>query len=814
MKTSYLTSLVTFALLLTTSVNVGAQTLGDDAPVTPSNFCVSLTRDMGYRATDGQVGGEVSALQDYLQTKGYLDSEPTGFFGRLTVAAAKSFQTANGIRPTGYVGPVTRAKIQSLSCVGSSMNTTQTSNSQSNFNDRQAVTGNSNPNVSFGTPINVKAGEKILFSWSANFPYIPNEKDWIGLVPKGHVWKAGDGATYKWVYTYGKKTGSGEIQGPTTSGLYDLVYFENDLLKEVARSSSINVVSSAGLQVQTTSSNTQTTTTTNNSSSVPTIPILNLETVGDIKPNSVYTIKWTSSNTRSCSSPNGSITVNGTSTNLPTSGSIDKTYVLGTSPQFQINCVGDGGYASRTIAITAVNTTQTLNTTTTNTNTQNQDNIAPSVPTNLDSSNVTSNSATITWTGSSDNVRVAGYRIYRNNNYLTSTPSTSYTDSNINSATTYTYNVAAFDTSGNQSQLSSTKSVTTLQGTTQATTTVSTLDTTKPTAPTNLVSSAVTASSLNLSWNASTDNVGVTGYKVYRNGTLIGSPTGTSLSVTGLSASTQYSFTVTAHDSAGNISLTSSTLFVTTSSTADTQAPSTPSSLTATAVSANQINLSWGASSDNVGVVNYKVYSGSNVIATLNSLSYSQTGLTSATSYSYRVSAVDASGNESSLSSYVYATTQTQFVPTSSLNPIDAFTGATFDMSGGSVILTDNPTNCVSTVTTGCGRLSGLHQFANSGENVNVTYNLTGLTPRANDAIVIIQYTTSGLVISTEKAISNPTTSGSISMQLPTYVSGTYNGNTRYGLYYIAYVQKTSADAYRYIDVDWIGIYASGMNPY
>lgn len=92
-------------------------------------------------------------------------------------------------------------------------------------------------------------------------------------------------------------------------------------------------------------------------------------------------------------------------------------------------------------------------------------------------------------------------------------------------------------------------------------------DTQAPTAPTGLTSPSKTSTTVNLSWTASTDNVGVTGYDVYRGGTtLVGSTTGaTSLTATGLTANTAYSFTVKAKDAAGNVSAASNALSVTTS---------------------------------------------------------------------------------------------------------------------------------------------------------------------------------------------------------------------------------------------------------
>lgn len=91
-------------------------------------------------------------------------------------------------------------------------------------------------------------------------------------------------------------------------------------------------------------------------------------------------------------------------------------------------------------------------------------------------------------------------------------------------------------------------------------------DTQAPSVPTNLSASNVTQTSLTLSWTASTDNVGVTGYDVYQGGTNIGSVTGTTANVTGLSAGTSYSFTVRAKDAAGNVSAASAALNVTTQS--------------------------------------------------------------------------------------------------------------------------------------------------------------------------------------------------------------------------------------------------------
>ena len=96
----------------------------------------------------------------------------------------------------------------------------------------------------------------------------------------------------------------------------------------------------------------------------------------------------------------------------------------------------------------------------------------------------------------------------------------------------------------------------------------------------------------------------------------------------------------------------------------DTQPPTAPTNLTATAISGSQINLSWTASTDNVGVTGYRVErcqgAGCNnfaQIGTAMGTTYNDTGLTSGTSYSYRVRATDAAGNLSPYSNVASTTT-------------------------------------------------------------------------------------------------------------------------------------------------------------
>jgi len=182
-------------------------------------------------------------------------------------------------------------------------------------------------------------------------------------------------------------------------------------------------------------------------------------------------------------------------------------------------------------------------------------------------------------------------------------------------------------------------------------------DTQAPTAPTNLAASSVTQTTLNLGWTASTDNVGVTGYDVYRNGSLLGSTSGTSYSVSGLTASTTYSFYVKAKDAAGNVSSASSTINVTTIAIVDTQAPTAPSNLSSSNITTSSVSLNWTASTDNVGVTGYDVYRNGTLLTTTTSTSYNVSGLSASTTYTFYVKAKDAAGNVSSASSTISVTT-------------------------------------------------------------------------------------------------------------------------------------------------------------
>ncbi|MBI3042925.1 MAG: fibronectin type III domain-containing protein [Betaproteobacteria bacterium] len=195
--------------------------------------------------------------------------------------------------------------------------------------------------------------------------------------------------------------------------------------------------------------------------------------------------------------------------------------------------------------------------------------------------------------------------------------------------------------------------------------TVAAADTQAPTVPTGLNASPVSGSQINLAWTASTDNVGVTAYEVFRGGVFratVNAPA-VSFSDTGLTVSTTYTYTVRACDAAGNCSALSSAASATTQDPPppDTQPPTVPTGLTAVPASGSQVDLAWTASTDNVGVTQYRIYRDSVLIVTVTgtppTASHSDTGLTASTLYSYAVAACDALGNCSAQSDAASATT-------------------------------------------------------------------------------------------------------------------------------------------------------------
>jgi hypothetical protein len=299
----------------------------------------------------------------------------------------------------------------------------------------------------------------------------------------------------------------------------------------------------------------------------------------------------------------------------------------------------------------------------------------PSVPTGLTASSTSSTSVTLTWGAVSApaNCTISKYTVDEGSSTtpIASPTTNSYTVSGLSPSTKYTFSVGDADSVGSSAQ-SAAYSVTTGA------------ETSAPTAPTGATATASSSTDVKLSWSAATDSVGVSYYRIYRNGTLIASTTAgsgtTSYSDTTAAQSTTYTYTISAVNVGGieGAKATTSPATVTTPATTNTTVPATPASLNDTLVTSSSAVLTWTESTANVGVSGYKVYrstgSGSAALISGTSLvtgtSYTDSGLAASTTYKYYVVAYTSSGTASANSSTLSVTTE---AGTTSTCSVDAF---------------------------------------------------------------------------------------------------------------------------------------------
>lgn len=290
----------------------------------------------------------------------------------------------------------------------------------------------------------------------------------------------------------------------------------------------------------------------------------------------------------------------------------------------------------------------------------------PGSPTNLSATPVSPTQVNLFWNAPSNNggYAITGYKIeYRvgSGSYTTlvsntGTTSTTYSHSGLTTNQVYIYRVYAI-TSFGTSENPSSEAV--AQPTPSSTTN-------PPGSPTSLTATAVSATQINLSWTAPSNNGGasITGYKIEAksgSGTYFvlvsnTASTATSYSHTELTTGTTYTYKVSAINSAGS-GTASNEASATPSTSSSATVPSSPTGLTAVAVSGSQINLSWSAPSNNGGYaitgykIEYRVGSGSYTTLVSNTqtttTTYSHTGLIAGQAYVYRVSAINSIGTGS-----------------------------------------------------------------------------------------------------------------------------------------------------------------------
>ncbi|GAA4265301.1 hypothetical protein GCM10022256_09130 [Frondihabitans peucedani] len=265
-------------------------------------------------------------------------------------------------------------------------------------------------------------------------------------------------------------------------------------------------------------------------------------------------------------------------------------------------------------------------------------------------------SATLTWTAPAD-ADLAGYSVYRaTGSSVTPSQATlvgsvglvsTFTDTGLANGTAYTYAVVAQDASGNRA--------------TPVTVGAAPADTAPPAVPKGLAGAAADTKAI-LSWTADTDS-DLAGYAVYRDGVRISSGllTATTLTDTGLANGTDYSYRVTAVDTAGNESAQSAPVVVT-PAPGDNVAPAVPSKVTTT-LGRGSVTVGWAADTDS-DLAGYDVYrttsslGASSLVGSVGAgaTSYTDPSVLIGTTYSYSVVAKDGSGNASAASATAQAT--------------------------------------------------------------------------------------------------------------------------------------------------------------
>jgi len=283
------------------------------------------------------------------------------------------------------------------------------------------------------------------------------------------------------------------------------------------------------------------------------------------------------------------------------------------------------------------------------------DSKAPTDPAPLNRVRLTDNLVEISWVASTDVNGISNYQVLRGGiaqsmSLMSTTTSTSFTDTNLNPDTPYIYQIIATDSNGNTAASNLLNVVT-----------LSAADTTPPSNPANLMTSASpTFSNIQISWGASTDNESFSGYRISRrinNGswsTLASNQQATSFDDNSVTANTSYEYQVIAFDTAGN-SAASNVLSVATPIEPDTTSPvfSSANLRTSVTTTSTSVNLQWNLATDNTAVTGYRVLRSINgasavEIANINNLTFSDNSVSASNSYGYQVFAYDSSANETS----------------------------------------------------------------------------------------------------------------------------------------------------------------------
>ena len=258
---------------------------------------------------------------------------------------------------------------------------------------------------------------------------------------------------------------------------------------------------------------------------------------------------------------------------------------------------------------------------------------APSSPQHLTAS-LTPEAVTLTWDDASDDVGVVGYTVLRDGVAVGSPPSPGFVDAAVEPSTTYTYEVFATDSAGNDSALSAPVTATMPRGP----------DHSPPEAPPSLVAHAVDAGTVHLTWEEATDDVGVAGYEVLRDGSWSRPGwSATDYADSTVDDSTSYTYRVRAVDTSGNVGNLSNCSTVL---TPDATPPAPVAGLAASPSGAHAIALTWQAAGrQRRGRELPRLSATGSRSRWSRASAFTDTGLDDATTYQYRVAATDAAGN-------------------------------------------------------------------------------------------------------------------------------------------------------------------------
>jgi len=396
--------------------------------------------------------------------------------------------------------------------------------------------------------------------------------------------------------------------------------------------------------------------------------------------------------------------------------------------------------------------------------TQQPQNIVPNPPTGLNVKAVSPTKINLFWNAPSNNggPLVSGYKIEEKagtGSYSivvanTGNTNTSYSRTGLTTGTAYTYRVSAINSVGTSSTSNEDSDTPTASSTAMV-----------PTPPSNLTATKISQTQINLAWVAPTDNGGelVTGYKIEEKvgtGTysVIVAHTGntnTAYSRTGLTAGQTYTYRVSAINSVGasntsNEASATQTLNV---------VPNAPTGLQAISASPTQINLSWNPPSNNGGpsVTNYKIEfrigSGSySTLANTAATSYSHTGLTTGTTYTYRVSAINSVGTSAT-------SNEASAVPAKTLTPTGLTATAVSPTQINLSWIAPSETYGQSITGYKIERVIAAGTYVTVVENTGkaTTYSVTGLTTGTKYTFVVSGHFSMGGTARSNEASATPT---------------------------------------------------------